>query len=98
MSYSIVVMLSLLKLVSKGPEPLVVELEEVDRLGALPGVEVGRHQVLEGERLIAQDLGHGDPLALVRDWGVVQVEVENSINFLQQIKQCLVSGSTNKEV
>ena len=80
----VVVVLRFFKLVSVGPEPLVVELEQVDGLRALPGVEVSRHQVLERVPLVTEDLGHADPLALVRDRGVVQVEVENFGDFLKQ--------------
>ena len=80
---SVVVMDSLFKLVRVRPEPLEVELEEVDRVRALPGVKVGGHQVLEGVPLVAQNLGHGNPLALVRDWAAVQVEVENFGDFLK---------------
>ena len=80
---SVVVMDCLFKLVRVRPKPLEVELEEVDRFRALPGVEVGGHQVLEGVPLVAQDLGHGNPLAMVRNWAVVQVEVENFGYFLK---------------
>ena len=77
MRHSVVVVFSLLKLVSERPESFVVKLEEVNRLRTLPGVKVGGHQVLEGEGVIAQDLRHPDPLLLIGDRFIVQVEVEN---------------------
>jgi hypothetical protein len=49
---------------------------------AFPGVEVGRHQVLEREGVVAQDLGHGDALALVGHRLLAQVEVQDLQDLL----------------